>query len=83
VLAHPEPAVREIARAAGADEGLTRAQMTALRPALRPALRLDPRALREWADFDVRFGVLKRRPDLDRTFDFGLANPKLTSFNRD
>jgi putative hydroxymethylpyrimidine transport system substrate-binding protein len=74
VLAHPEPAVREIARAGGADEGLTRAQMDALRPVLRPPLRLDPRALREWADFDVRFGVLRRRPNLDRTFDFDLAN---------
>jgi putative hydroxymethylpyrimidine transport system substrate-binding protein len=75
VLADPEPAIREIARAGGADEGLTRAQMTALRPVLRPPLRLDRRALREWAAFDVRFGILKRRPRIDEAFELGLANP--------
>jgi len=74
VLAHPEPAVREIARAGGADEGLVRAQMDALRPVLRPPLRLDRRALMGWAAWDVRFGILKRPPDLDRAFDFNLAN---------
>jgi putative hydroxymethylpyrimidine transport system substrate-binding protein len=75
VLADPEPAVREIARAGGADEDLVRAQMDALRPVLRPPLRLDRDALEDWADFDVRFGVLKRRPRIDRAFDLRLANP--------
>jgi putative hydroxymethylpyrimidine transport system substrate-binding protein len=75
VLADPEPAIREIARAGGADEGLVRAQMSALRPVLRPPLRLDRRALEGWADFDVRFGILKRRPRIDSAFALSLANP--------
>jgi putative hydroxymethylpyrimidine transport system substrate-binding protein len=72
VLAEPEPAVREIARAGGADEELVRAQLDAVRPVLRPPLRLDRRALEGWAEWDARFGVLKRRPDVDRAFAFGL-----------
>jgi NitT/TauT family transport system substrate-binding protein/putative hydroxymethylpyrimidine transport system substrate-binding protein len=72
VLADPAPAVRQIARAGGADEGLVRAQLDAVRPVLRPPLRLSRRALEGWADFDTRFGILKRRPDLDRAFAFDL-----------
>jgi putative hydroxymethylpyrimidine transport system substrate-binding protein len=72
VLADPEPSVREIARAGGADDELVRAQLDAVRPVMRPPLRLSRRALEGWADFDTRFGILKRRPDLDRAFAFGL-----------
>lgn len=72
VLAEPEAAVREIARAGGADFDLTRAQLEAVRPVLDPPLRLDREVLEQWADFDVRFGILERRPDLDETFAFGL-----------
>ena len=72
VLARPAPAVREIARAGGADEGLVRAQLEAVSPALRPPMRLDRRALEAWADFDVRFGVLERRPDVEDAFAFDL-----------
>ena len=73
VLADPAPAARQVARAAGTDERLVRAQLDAVAPALRPPLRLDRRVLEQWADFDVRFGILRRRPDLDRAFAFGLA----------
>ena len=72
VLADPEAAVREVARAGNADRSLVRAQLRAVAPAFRPALRLDRGALEAWARFDVRFGVLKRRPDVDRAFEFGL-----------
>jgi putative hydroxymethylpyrimidine transport system substrate-binding protein len=73
VLADPEPAVREIARAGGADEELVRAQLKAVRPALRPPLRLNRAALERWADFDKRFGVLRHRPDVERAFALDLS----------
>ncbi|MDQ6605079.1 MAG: ABC transporter substrate-binding protein [Actinomycetota bacterium] len=30
---------------------------------------LDPRSLRAWADWEVKFGIVKRRPDLARMFN--------------
>jgi putative hydroxymethylpyrimidine transport system substrate-binding protein len=72
VLADPDPAIREIASAGGADEELVRAQLKAVSPALRPPLELDRAALERWADFDRRFGILKRRPDVERAFAFDL-----------
>jgi hypothetical protein len=30
---------------------------------------LDPRALRAWAAWESRFGIVKRRPDLARMFN--------------
>ncbi|MBA2440717.1 MAG: ABC transporter substrate-binding protein [Thermoleophilaceae bacterium] len=74
VLGDPEPAIREIARAGGADEKLVRAQLRAVSPALRPPLKLDPVALERWADFDARYGILERRPDVRRAFVFDLLD---------
>jgi putative hydroxymethylpyrimidine transport system substrate-binding protein len=68
-LADRPAAVREIAAASDSDPGLVAAQLTAVAPALRPPLRLDPAALRAWATFDVRFGILERKPNVDRLFD--------------
>jgi NitT/TauT family transport system substrate-binding protein/putative hydroxymethylpyrimidine transport system substrate-binding protein len=68
VLRDPAPAVRDIARAGGADPGLVRAQLRAVSPAFRPALTLSRPALEAWARWDARFGILKRRPDVDRAF---------------
>jgi putative hydroxymethylpyrimidine transport system substrate-binding protein len=73
VLADPEPAIAEIARAGGGEEDLIRAQLKAVRPILRPPLELNRAALERWADFDARFGILKRRPDVDRAFAFDLS----------
>ena len=73
VRARPADAAREIARLSGADVELVRAQLDAVAPALEPPLRLDRAALERWADFDERFGILERRPDVGRLFDFGLA----------
>jgi putative hydroxymethylpyrimidine transport system substrate-binding protein len=74
VLARPEPAARQIARAAGqADLGLVRAQLRALRPVIVPPMRLDRAVLERWASFDARFGIVRRRPDVDRAFDFDVA----------
>jgi putative hydroxymethylpyrimidine transport system substrate-binding protein len=68
VLRDPEPAVREIARAGNSEPGLVRAQLQAVAPALRPPLVLRRSALEGWARFDVRFGILRRRPDVDEAF---------------
>src|SRR5215211_1598094 len=68
VLADPEPAAEDIARASGAEPGLVRAQLDAVSPAFRPPLRLNRRALEGWASWDARFGILKHRPDVDRAF---------------
>jgi putative hydroxymethylpyrimidine transport system substrate-binding protein len=74
VIARPEPAAREIAKAAGqADVGLLRAQLRALRPVIQPPLRLDRAVLERWADFDARVGIVRRRPDVDRAFAFDVA----------
>ncbi len=74
VLARPEPAARQIAKAAGqADLGLIRAQLRALRPAIVPPMRLDRTVLERWAAWDARFGIVRRRPDVDRAFVFDVA----------
>lgn len=72
VLADPEPAIKEIARAGETDEGLVRAQLKAVRPALGPSLNFNRAVLERWADFDKRFGILRRRPDVGRAFAFDL-----------
>jgi putative hydroxymethylpyrimidine transport system substrate-binding protein len=41
-------------------------------PAFAPGLRLDRDVLEQWADFDARIGVVDRRPDVQRAFDFTL-----------
>ncbi|MEA2322027.1 MAG: putative hydroxymethylpyrimidine transport system substrate-binding protein [Solirubrobacteraceae bacterium] len=74
VLARPEPAVRQVAQAAGqADLDLVRAQMRALRPVIVPPMRLGRPVLERWARFDERFGIVRRRPDVDRAFAFDVA----------
>jgi putative hydroxymethylpyrimidine transport system substrate-binding protein len=66
---HPDRALSHMRAAVpGLDLALTRAQLAALRPALQPVGRLDPRILRAWAAWDVRFGILKRPPDVSRAF---------------
>lgn len=74
VRARPEPAVREVAKAAGgADLDLTRAQLAAVRDAFAPGLRLERPVLEAWAAFDARIGLVKRAPDVDRAFDLEVA----------
>jgi putative hydroxymethylpyrimidine transport system substrate-binding protein len=67
-LANRDATVEDIVAASGADEPLVRAQLDAVAPALRPPMRLDREALRAWARFDVRFGILDRPPDVDAAF---------------
>jgi len=53
------------------DRPLVRAQLRAVAPALNPPLRLRRGVLEGWARFDTRFGILERRPDVDRAFALG------------
>jgi NitT/TauT family transport system substrate-binding protein/putative hydroxymethylpyrimidine transport system substrate-binding protein len=70
-LARRGEAADRIARASGADEALVQAQLDALAPWLDPSLRLDRETLEAWARFDVRFGILRRRPAMERAFALG------------
>jgi NitT/TauT family transport system substrate-binding protein/putative hydroxymethylpyrimidine transport system substrate-binding protein len=67
-LADRAAGVEDLVEASGADEPLVRAQLAAVVPALRPPITLDRDALEGWADFDARFGILERRPDVEQAF---------------
>jgi putative hydroxymethylpyrimidine transport system substrate-binding protein len=67
-LADRDAAVAELVDASGADEPLVRAQLEAVASALQPPIRLDLAALEDWGEFDARFGILQRRPVVDRAF---------------
>lgn len=74
VRAHPAAAVRQIAAAAQTDDlGLTAAQLRAVSPLFASGLRMVPATIRRWADFEVRIGLIDRRPQVDRAFDFSIA----------
>jgi NitT/TauT family transport system substrate-binding protein/putative hydroxymethylpyrimidine transport system substrate-binding protein len=72
-LADRDATVTEIAAASEADPELVRAQLEAVAPAMEPPLVLSRRAVAGWAEFAAEFGILERRPDVDRAFEFGLA----------
>ncbi len=73
-LAHPDAAAREIARAAETrDVRLVRAQLDAVAPVFARGLKLDRGVVERWADFDAGIGIVERRPDVRRAFDFGLT----------
>ena len=67
-LADRSATVADLVEASGADEALVRAQLEAIAPALLPPIRLNRSALRGWARFDARFGILERAPDVRRVF---------------
>jgi len=66
--ADPAVALQPIVAASGADASLIRAELAAVRPALAPGVALNFSALRAWAAFDQRFGILPRAPDLPALF---------------
>ena len=73
-LAHPDAAVRDVAKASSAtDTALVRAQLDAVMPLFSPPVRLDRAVLERWARFDARIGLVDRRPDVARAFDFSVA----------
>ena len=72
-LRDPTGSVRDLLGAVpGLDRGLTMAELRVLLPVFRAPGQtygaLDAARLRAWAAWDVRFGILRRRPDLARTF---------------
>jgi putative hydroxymethylpyrimidine transport system substrate-binding protein len=73
VQRHPDAAIDEIAKVSRADRPLVAAQMHAVEPLFDPPLKLDRGLLDRWAAWDARFGILPRRPDVARLFDFELA----------
>jgi putative hydroxymethylpyrimidine transport system substrate-binding protein len=66
-------AVAEVAEASDSERALVAAQLTAVAPALSPSMRFDAAALRAWARFDTRFGILERTPEVSRLFRTDLA----------
>jgi hypothetical protein len=52
---------------------LVAAQLKAVEPLFEPPLRFDAAALHKWAKWDARFGILPRRPNVAKLFDFKLA----------
>ena len=73
VRKHPAAAVADVARQAETtDRGLIAAQLAAVSPIFAPGLRLDRPVLERWAAFDARIGIVRRAPDVGRTFDFSL-----------
>ena len=66
----PAAAVADLVKASpGLDRSLTTAQLAAVLPAFgHPPGKLDEAKLREWAEWDVRFGILKTPPDVDKAF---------------
>ncbi|HKP88948.1 MAG TPA: ABC transporter substrate-binding protein [Thermoleophilaceae bacterium] len=68
-LSGPEPVIAAVARAGETNPALVRAELTAIRSALRTVPRVPPNVLRNWARFDVRYGILERPPDLKRAFE--------------
>ncbi|HEX4806653.1 MAG TPA: ABC transporter substrate-binding protein [Conexibacter sp.] len=60
-------------RVPGLDATQLQAQLDALEPALSPPGEpigaLDPRVLARWAQWEARFGIVKRPPDVARLFD--------------
>ena len=69
----PVAATAQIAKVSSADRPLVKAQMDAVDPLFDPPMRLDRDLLTKWAAWDARFGILPRRPDVAKLFDFDLA----------
>lgn len=77
-LVDPASAVAAlVAGAHGVDPKVARAELDAVEPVLAaPGGRvgvLDRAALRAWARWEAASGIVRRAPDVDRAFDFGLV----------
>ena len=76
----PESAVTALVDAgSGLDRDAAQAQLDAVAPAFTAGARaygeLRESVLREWAAWDVEFGILEERPDVGRAFDTSLVGP--------
>src|SRR3954453_11935193 len=69
----PDAAVTKIAKAGETDDtALVRRQLDAVLPLFADDLKAPRAVLDAWAGFDARIGLVKTRPDVAETFDFGL-----------
>jgi len=66
--ADPTVALGRIVAASGAETSLIRAELDAVRPILAPDVALNFANLKAWAEFDARFGILKRVPNVRQLF---------------
>src|SRR3954451_22754990 len=64
----PTGAIVQIAKVSGADRPLVAAPLKAGDPLFYPPMRLNRMVLARWASWDTRFGILARRPNVDRLF---------------
>jgi NitT/TauT family transport system substrate-binding protein/putative hydroxymethylpyrimidine transport system substrate-binding protein len=73
----PEAALDDLLEAVPSlDRASTAAGLRALRGAFSPPLRLDRDALESWAAYAARYGIVARRPDVDRAFDFAIGDER-------
>jgi putative hydroxymethylpyrimidine transport system substrate-binding protein len=73
--ADPAKATAIIAKAAETDDlKLERAQLDAVLPIFADGLKLNRAVLEQWADFDVRVGLVAKRPDVAKAFDFSVLH---------
>jgi putative hydroxymethylpyrimidine transport system substrate-binding protein len=73
-IADPDAALDDLVAAVpGLDRDDQAAQLDALGDAFAPPLRLDRPTLENWADWEVRYGIVDSRPDVDAAFDFTVA----------
>jgi ABC-type nitrate/sulfonate/bicarbonate transport system substrate-binding protein len=76
---HPSAGASELeSQVPGLRPSLVSADLKVLRPAFAGPRgvpgRLDVPTLRRWARWEVRFGIVKRPPNISRTFDLALAS---------
>jgi len=75
-LAHPERAIGWVADAAAASDAaarsLVRAQLRAVAPTYARGLRLDRPLLERWATWEAEVGIVRRRPEIVKAFNFDL-----------
>ena len=75
VLRHPTQGERDLeAQVSGLSKQAVSQQLTAELPAFVPSGggaygALEPSVLRAWAKWELKFGIVKRRPDLKAMFD--------------
>jgi putative hydroxymethylpyrimidine transport system substrate-binding protein len=72
-LADPRASETDLeSRVPGLDPKLVNAELTAIEPSFEINQRfgvLDPATLNAWASWEVRFGIVHRRPDVQQAFD--------------
>jgi putative hydroxymethylpyrimidine transport system substrate-binding protein len=81
-LDHPRASAEDLeSQVPGLNPALVRADLAVLRPAFAPPGgmpgQLQPSILRRWATWEVRFGIVRRPPQVAQDFDLGIAASSL------